>query len=63
MGRLAMPMLLAGALAPSAGALLLERAGAPGALAALAGAALANVVLVAALFLLVRAGAGVRTSP
>ena len=35
----------------------------PGALAALAGAALVNVVLVAALFLLVRAGAGVRTSP
>ena len=61
MGRLAMPMLLAGALAPSAGAFLLERAGAPGALAALAGAALVNVVLVAALFLLVRAGAGVRT--
>ena len=35
MGRLAMPMLLAGALAPSAGALLLERAGAAGALAAI----------------------------
>jgi len=62
MGRLAMPMLLAGALAPSAGALLLERAGPPGALAALAGAALVNVVLVASLFVLVRAGAGVRTS-
>jgi MFS family permease len=60
MGRLAMPMLLAGALAPSAGALLLERAGAPGTLATLASAALANVVLVAVLFLLVRAGAGVR---
>jgi predicted MFS family arabinose efflux permease len=61
MGRLAMPMLLAGALAPSAGAFLLERAGAPGTLATLAGAALVNVVLVAALFLLVRTGAGVRT--
>src|SRR5206468_1989272 len=44
MGRLAMPMLLAGALAPSVGALLLERAGAPGALATLAGAALARAV-------------------
>ena len=37
-------VLLAGALAPSVGALLLERAGAPGALATLAGAALARAV-------------------
>jgi hypothetical protein len=58
MGRLATPMLVAGALAPSAGAFLLERAGASGTLAVLAAAAACNVVLVAALFLLVRSRAG-----
>lgn len=54
MGRLAMPMLVAGALAPWAGAFLLERSGTSGTLAVLVAAALINVVLVAALFLLVR---------
>jgi hypothetical protein len=57
MGRLAAPMLIAGALAPSAGAFLLERVGASGTLAVLVAAALANVALVAALFLSVRQGA------
>lgn len=52
MGRLAMPMLVAGALAPSAGALLLERVGASGALAVLSSAATINVLLVLALYLL-----------
>lgn len=45
MGRLAMPSLIAQAAAPSAGALLLERFGPHGTLAALSGLALANVVL------------------
>ena len=49
MGRLAMPMLIAGALAPSAGALLLARAGADATLAALTGLAVANTVLMVAL--------------
>jgi MFS family permease len=57
MGRLAAPMLVAGAVAPSAGAFLLERVGASGTLAALAAAAAGNVALVAALFLSVRRGA------
>jgi hypothetical protein len=54
MGRLATPMLLAGALAPWAGALLLERAGAGGTLGALAGAAVLNAGMAAALLLLIR---------
>jgi hypothetical protein len=54
MGRLATPMLLAGALAPWAGALLLEHAGAGGALGALAVAALLNAGMAAALLLLIR---------
>ncbi|MER9254103.1 MFS transporter [Mesorhizobium sp. M0598] len=45
MGRLAMPSLIAQAAAPSAGALLLERFGPHGTLAALSGLALANVIL------------------
>lgn len=49
MGRLAMPMLVAGALAPSAGALLLARAGADATLAALTGLAVANTVLMVTL--------------
>jgi MFS family permease len=57
MGRLAAPMLIAGALAPSAGAFLLERVGASVTLAALVAAAVCNVALVAALFLSVRRGA------
>lgn len=54
MGRLAMPSLIAQALAPSAGALLLQRYGAQAALAALAGLALLNLIGVAALWLLAR---------
>jgi hypothetical protein len=57
MGRLAAPMLIAGALAPSAGAFLLEWGGASVTLAALAAAAVCNIVLVVALFLSVRRGA------
>jgi MFS family permease len=57
MGRLAAPILIAGALAPSAGAFLLERVGASGTLAVLVAAALGNVALVAALFLSIRQGA------
>jgi MFS family permease len=57
MGRLAAPMLIASALAPSAGAFLLERVGASGTLAVLVAAALGNVALVAALFLSIRQGA------
>jgi hypothetical protein len=56
MGRLAAPILVAGALAPSAGAFLLERAGASGTLAVLAAAATCNIALVAVLFLCVRRG-------
>jgi MFS family permease len=51
MGRLAMPSLIAQAAAPSAGALLLERFGADGLLAALSMLALVNVTLVGALAL------------
>ncbi len=58
MGRLAAPMLVAGALAPSAGAFLLERVGASGTLAVLVALAVGNAALVAALFLSVRRGAG-----
>jgi hypothetical protein len=54
MGRLALPMLVAGALAPSVGAFLLGRVGASGTLAVLAAAAVVNVVLALGLFLLVR---------
>ena len=65
MGRLAMPSLIAQALAPSAGALLLQRYGAQTTLAALAGLALLNLVGVAALWVLARprAAQGVRVSP
>lgn len=50
MGRLALPSLIAGAAAPSLGALLLERIGAGGTLAVLFVAAAINVALAAALF-------------
>jgi len=50
MGRLAMPSLIAQSVAPSLGAVLLESVGASGTLAALAGLALLNVALVAALW-------------
>jgi hypothetical protein len=65
MGRLAMPSLIAQALAPSAGALLLQRYGAQATLAALAGLALLNLVGVAALWVLARprAAQGARVSP
>ncbi|RUY20273.1 MFS transporter, partial [Mesorhizobium sp. M7A.F.Ca.US.001.04.2.1] len=49
MGRLAMPSLIAQAAAPSVGALLLERFGAHGTLACLAGLALINVALASSL--------------
>jgi MFS family permease len=57
MGRLAMPMLIAGALAPSAGAFLLERVGTSGMLSVLVTLAVGNIGLVATLFLFVRGGA------
>lgn len=64
-GRLATPMLLAGALAPSAGGLLLGRVGASGLLAVLAAAAAANVALVAILAIVVKntGGSGMRLPP
>ncbi|RUW60660.1 hypothetical protein [Mesorhizobium sp. M7A.F.Ca.US.008.03.1.1] len=63
MGRLAMPSLIAQAAAPSIGALLLERFGAYGTLATLAGLALINVALACGLGWLVfsRRGAEVPT--
>jgi MFS family permease len=54
MGRLAMPSLLAQAAAPWAGAMLLERIGAHGTLAVVASVAILNVLLTAALGLLVK---------
>ena len=54
MGRLAMPSLIAQAAAPSAGALLIEHAGAAGLLAVMFALALANVAGVAVLRLLTR---------
>jgi MFS family permease len=55
-GRLAFPSLIAQALAPSAGALLIERSGADATLAVLAGFAMLNVALIAALWRLSRRG-------
>jgi hypothetical protein len=60
MGRLAMPSLIAQALAPSAGALLLQRYGAQATLTVLAGLALLNLVGVAALWMLPRPQANER---
>ena len=58
MGRLAMPSLLAQAAAPWIGAVLLERTGAPGLLAAVAVVALLNVALTVVLFaIILRRGA------
>jgi MFS family permease len=54
MGRLALPSLIAQALAPSGGAWLLERAGAQAVLGTLTALAAANLVLVALLWLLSR---------
>jgi len=54
MGRLALPILVAQALAPTFGALLLEHAGAAALLSAMSVLAVANLGLIAALFLLVR---------
>jgi predicted MFS family arabinose efflux permease len=56
MGRIAMPSLIAQAAAPSVGALLMERFGPGMTLAVLFGAALANVALVIALFMLIGRG-------
>jgi MFS family permease len=53
-GRLALPSIVAPALAPFAGALMLERAGAFATVAALAGAALVNLALVFALWFVSR---------
>lgn len=54
MGRIAMPSLIMQAAAPSLGALLIDGFGADGALAALFAVAIANVLLVAALYMLLR---------
>jgi MFS family permease len=54
MGRLAFPGLIAQALAPSAGALLIERQGAEATMAVLTGFAALNVALIAALWVLCR---------
>jgi hypothetical protein len=54
MGRLAFPSLIAQALAPSAGALLIERQGAEATMAVLTGFAALNVALIAALWVLCR---------
>ena len=65
MGRLAMPSLIAQAIAPSVGALLMQRFGAQTTLAALAGLASINVVGVLALWVLARtrSAQGVPTTP
>ena len=55
MGRIAMPSLIAQAAAPSIGAALLEAAGLNGALAIVLTAAALNVLLVMALFVIMRA--------
>ena len=54
MGRLAFPSLIAQALAPSAGALLIERHGADATMAVLTGLAALNVALIAVLWALCR---------
>ena len=57
MGRLAFPSLIAQALAPSAGALLIERYGADATMAVLTAFAALNVALIAVLWVLCRPGA------
>ena len=57
MGRIAMPSLIAQAVAPTIGALLLERLGTDGALEAFAAAAGCNALLVVNLFLMLRSAA------
>jgi len=59
MGRLAFPSLIAQALAPSAGALLIERHGADATMAVLTGFAALNVALIAVLWALCRSSARV----
>ncbi|WP_335341070.1 hypothetical protein [Rhodoplanes sp. Z2-YC6860] len=54
MGRLAFPSLIAQALAPSAGALLIERQGADATMAVLTVFAALNVVLIAVLWAMCR---------
>ena len=56
-GRLAFPALIVQALAPSAGALLVERHGVDATIAVLTGFAVVNVALIARLWVLCRAGA------
>jgi MFS family permease len=63
MGRIAMPSLIAQAASPWLGAMLIERFGANGALAALFGAALGNVVLVGFLFTLLPRPAATTAAP
>ncbi|HEY5965407.1 MAG TPA: hypothetical protein VIU42_15435 [Xanthobacteraceae bacterium] len=58
-GRLAFPSLIAQALAPSAGALLIERHGADATMAVLTGFAALNVALIAVLWALCRSSARV----
>jgi hypothetical protein len=55
MGKLAFPSLIVQALAPSAGALMIERSGAHATIGALTAVALVNVVLIGALWWLCRA--------
>ena len=62
MGRIAMPSLIAQAASPSIGALLMEKLGADGTLAALVAAAGADVLMVAAVFALMRRGTGYAAS-
>jgi hypothetical protein len=59
-GRLAMPALIAQALAPSAGAVLLEHTSVPTTLSVLTGFALLNVALTAALWAACRNGVAER---
>jgi len=54
MGRIAMPSLIAQAVSPSIGALLLDKVGPDGTLLALVAAAIVDVLLVAAAFILMQ---------
>jgi hypothetical protein len=56
MGQLAFPSLIVQALAPSAGAWLIERSGSDTTIAVLTGLALVNVALIGSLWFIVRRG-------